>query len=163
MLNVIKYNQVIFSSLSHFGIQNQKHSVQNLTIFFDFCSILVSNNQFVDHIITSSLAWSFITTIKKKAHVPTNLLHPRRIPRKMCFLSLWKSVVPPDFLYLYEMLVPFPYLYNTFGLLIAPRTLDEVTPPSQESFNLSQLPNPQLQGCRIYFNNPILFWSLQKE
>lgn len=74
-----------------------KNSVQNL-IIFHFCSILRSINQFTDHIITFSLAWNFLTKTNKQAHVPANLLHSRRIPKMMCFLSLWKSIVPADFL-----------------------------------------------------------------
>lgn len=56
MLKVIKFNQIIFSPLSHRGIRKQKLYVQNLTIFFDFLSILITINQPMDHIISFSLA-----------------------------------------------------------------------------------------------------------
>lgn len=133
-------------------------SVQNLTVFFHFCSIHISINQFMDHIITFSLAWNFRTKTNRENHLPTNLLHSRRIPTKTCFLSSWKSIVPAAFLYSFEMPVPFPYLHNTFCLLLAPRTFDQVTSPFKESSVLSQLPYHWLPYCRTYFNDPILFW-----
>lgn len=96
MLKVTKFNLIIFSPLSHCGIHKQKIPIQNLTIFF--CTpILQVSTSLWDHIITSSLA--FITKTNKKTHIPTNLLHSRRIPRKMCFPSLWKSTSFPLFIW----------------------------------------------------------------
>lgn len=160
MHKVIKFNQIYFSPLSDCGVPKQKlctkshnlsfllHSQKYQPVYRPHYHFQPSMKFLNKNKQASSCSSKFITFQKNSQNDVLSFSLEIRCARRFP---------------LFEMLVPFPQLYNTFGLLIAPRTLDEVTAPSQESFSLPQLPNPQFPDFRTYFNNPILFRSHTSE